>query len=191
MNLYGFWAAIDISENIQRGLGAIKGIKGLNALILLLALGAINYGLFWLVLFFDVGATLEWTERAAFIIAPTVPPEFGQYTSYLILSITLLPTLIELFAARFAAAGLHIAAGLVFAFSLFDAVTDWPRVVLFMDAYREAFNALGVLSWPAFQITRLLWLFMATFGFEALFVVFLVLFVLAIVLRSLRSGAPP
>ena len=172
--MYSFWSALDISDNIARALAAIRGIRGLNALILLLALAAINYGLFWLVLYFDIGATLDWTQTAASIILPSIPLQYAEYSSYLVLSITLLPTLIELFAARFARAGIVIASGLVFAFALFDAITDWPRVVVFMDAYSEAFAFLGILRWPVFLVVRLAWLFMASFGFEAIFVVFAV-----------------
>lgn len=93
------------------------------------------------------------------------------------------PTLVELFAARFALGGLRVAAGLVYAFSLFDAVTDWPRVVTFMDTYRRAFDGLGIFAGVAFFVARLLWLFMASFGFEVLFVVFAVC-TLALLLNS-------
>ena len=182
-----FWGYIDLSDNLQRALSSIRGIRGINALLLAAALGFISYGLFWLVWYFDIGATLDWTSQAIAVIAPSIPPGMAPYAGALVLAITLLPTLIELFTARFARDGIVVASGLVFAFSLFDMITDWPRVVVFFDAYAGAFARLGILRWPAFYIIRLLWLFMASFGFELLFILFAVT-ALALLLQT-RSGS--
>jgi hypothetical protein len=185
--MHSFWSAIDVSDNLQKSLAAIRGIRGLNAAILAAALGGVSYGLFWLVWYFDVGATLDWTQTAVGIVAPSIPASMAGAAGALVLAITLLPTLIELFTARFAREGIIAAGGLVFAFSLFDMITDWPRVVVFMDAYAGAFDRLGFLRWPVFHITRLLWLFMASFGFELLFIVFAVT-AFALLLQAKGAG---
>lgn len=167
-----FWNWIDISDNLQKSLASVRGIKGLNALILATALGFVSYGLFWLVWYFDLGATMDWSQQAINVIAPSIPANMAPYAGALVVALTLLPSLVESFTARFAREGIVVSAGLIYAFSLFDMITDWPRVVTFMDAYAGAFERLGILRWPVFYVTRLLWLFMASFGFELLFVVF-------------------
>lgn len=174
--MHSFWDAIDISTNIQRGLNAIRGIRGLPALILFVVLGCINYGLFWLVWAFDISSTLAWSDRAAAQISAMVHnsagAEIGQYAGYVVLSITLLPTLVELFGSIFAKAQIVFASGLVFALALFDMITDWPMVVQFFDAFTDAANSGGPFGWLAFYLLRIVWLFMASFGFEALLIVF-------------------
>jgi hypothetical protein len=184
-----FFDAIDLSENLKRGLSAVRTITGLPALILAFALSALCIGLAPLIWYFDVGATLDWTNIAVRHLAPTIPAQLAAYSSVFVLILTLMPTLVELFATRFALVGIRVAAGLVYAFSLFDAVTDWPRVVAFMDAYRGAFDGLGIFAGLAFFVVRLLWLFLASFGFEVLFVVFAVC-TLALLLNSRRYLRP-
>lgn len=190
--LYAFWDAIDVSENIARGLTAVRGVRGLNAIVLALALGIINYGLFWLILTFDIGATLEWTDEAAKSVdralgSSTIPLEVASAAGYVVLALTLLPTLVELFGARFAKVGIAFASGLVFAFSLFDMITDWPRVAEFFDSFRGAAEEAGIIGWALFYVLRIGWLFMASFGFEALFIIFSVC-ILALLLQSKDSG---
>lgn len=174
--MHRFWDAIDISTNIRRGLTAIRGVTGLPALVLMVALGFINYGLFWLVWAFDIGSTLNWSSRAAeqinAMVGGSAGAEIGQYAGYVVLSITLLPTLVELFGSIFAKAQIVFASGLVFALSLFDMLTDWPMVVQFFDSFTDAADSGGAFGWLAFYLMRILWLFMASFGFEALLVVF-------------------
>lgn len=176
MNLTGFWDAIDVSANIRRGLVAVHGVGGLPALILMLALGGINYGLFWLVWTFDISSTLDWSNTAAETIAAMTDTAsvavVGQYAGYVVLALTLMPTLVELFGSIFAKQQIVFASALVFTFSLFDMITDWPRVVQFFDAFTGAAERGGPLGWLAFYMLRIGWLFMASFGFEALLVVF-------------------
>jgi hypothetical protein len=194
-NLTAFWDAIDVSTNIKRGLTAIRGISGLPALILFAALAGINFGLFWLVWTFDIASTLDWSDQAANKIASmsntSAAPMMGQYAGYVVLALTLLPTLTELFGSIFAKAQIVFASWLVFAFSLFDMLTDWPRVVEFFDGFTMAADGGGPLGWLAFYALRIVWLFMASFGFEALLVVFAVCMV-ALLLQfsaSRKGGA--
>jgi hypothetical protein len=193
MNLTGFWDAIDVSSNIRRGLAAVRGINGFPALVLMFALGGINFGLFWLVWTFDISSTLDWSDHAAQTIATMTDTAsvavMGQYAGYVVLALTLMPTLVELFGSIFAKQQIVFASALVFCFSLFDMITDWPRVVTFFDAFTGAAFTGGPLGWLAFYLLRIAWLFMASFGFEALLVVFTVCMV-ALLLQFAIGRAP-
>lgn len=185
----GFLDAIDLSANLERGLRAIRGIIGLPALVLGLALALICVGLSPLIWFFDLDATLQATEQARQFVLPTLPAALADSVALIALALTLLPTFVELFGARFATVGIRVAAGLVYFFSAFDALTDWPRVQQFMEAYRSWFDGLGFFATPAFWVVRGLFLFMATFGFEVIFVVFAVC-AMVLLINSRRAPAP-
>lgn len=184
-----FLDSIDLSENIARGLAAIRGIRGLPALILGIALSLICVALAPLIWYFDIDSTLRATDVAVNTIVPTIPYEYVATASLVALGLTLMPTLVEMFGARFAAVGIRVAAGLVYFFSVFDAITDWPRVHEFMEAYRVSFDGLGWFAGIAFWVVRALFLFMATFGFELLFVVFAVCALALVISSGMKSGA--
>lgn len=169
-----FLDAIDLSENIKRALNAVRNIRGLSALVTALAFIAICVGLAPLIWYFDVEATIESTDAAVTYILPTLPERVAASVGLVTLALTLLPTLIELFGARFAAAGITFASALVYGFSLFDAVTDWDRTEQFCEIYRRDFDQAGLLGQLLFYVFRIVWLFLATFGFELLFIVFAV-----------------
>jgi hypothetical protein len=61
---------------------------------------------------------------------------------------------------------------MVFSFTLFDAVTDYPRVVEILAQYEGAYAAFGPLGIPLFWLSHALLLFMASLGFELLLIVF-------------------
>lgn len=169
-----FLDSIDLSANIERGLAAIRGMRGLGALILAVALTLVCIALAPLIWYFDLDATLYATEIAQQVVLPSLPGEWAQAAGWLALGLTILPTLVELFGSKFAQVGIRVAAALVYLFSVFDAVTDWPRVEEFCNAYARYFDGLGLFAGPAFFAFRALFLFLATFGFEVVFVVFAV-----------------
>jgi hypothetical protein len=166
-----FFKAIDLTENLDRALRAIHGVRGTTAIVLALALLAICAGIAPLAWYLDIDATLSWVEPTAEQVMPTLPDSMLDYVGALVLCITLLPSLIELFTARFAA---HIpaAGALVFTFTLFDAVTDYPRVVEILAQYEGAYAAFGPFGIPLFWLSHALLLFMASLGFELLLIVF-------------------
>jgi hypothetical protein len=187
----GFLDAIDLSENVSRGIAAVRGLRGLPALIAAAALGMICVALAPLVWYFDIDATIYATDTAVNIIVPTLPPEWASAAALVALGLSLLPTLIELFGARFAMAGIRVAAGMVYFFSAFDALTDWPRVAEFCSAYRQHFDGLGLLAVPAFVLFRALFLFMATFGFELAIIVFAVCAFACMLQSGARTARAP
>lgn len=183
-----FLDAIDLSENIKRGLAAVRGITGLNALILASALTLMCVALAPLIWFFDLDATLYATSIAQQVVIPSLPGEWAQAAGLIALGLTLLPTLVELFGSKFAQVGIRVAAGMVYLFSIFDAFTDWPRVEEFCNAYSSYFDGLGMFAGIAFVAFRALFLFLATFGFELLFLVFAVC-ALALFINSGRGAS--
>lgn len=175
--LYSFWDTIDVAENSKRGLQAVKGINGYAALLMLIPFSFLIIAFGLLSWYFDLSATSEWTQHAVKEIWKTIPESAATFIGWTVVCIIILPTLVELFMARFAITGIKFAAIIVFCVSLFDMVTDWPRVVQFTDGYKEAFDQLGFLSVPVFFAVRLLWLFLASFAFESLFLVFCVVWI--------------
>jgi hypothetical protein len=182
-----FFSAIDLTENLQRALTAIRGVRGTGAIVLALALLVICVGIAPLAWYLDVDATLSWVEPTTTEIIPTLPDSVLPYLSALVLVITFLPSLIELFTARFAA---HIpaAGALVFVFSLFDAVTDYPRVASLLAQYEGAYASLGLLGIPLFWLSHPLLLFMASFGFELLLIVFSITAIVLLMNGSSSGG---
>jgi hypothetical protein len=181
-----FYTAIDLTENLDRGLLAIRGVRGTTAFVLALALLLICCGIAPLVWYLDIDATLAWVEPTTQQIMPTLPGAVLPYLSALVLVITFLPSLIELFTARFAA---HIpaAGALVFAFTLFDAVTDYPRVAALLAQYESAYAALWIFGIPLYWLSHPLLLFMASLGFELLLIVFTILAL--VLLMNARTDA--
>lgn len=182
-----FLDSIDLSANIERGLAAVRNIRGLTALILGGALTLICFALLPLTWYFDIDATMMASDQALNTIMPTMPYEVMGMVTFIILGLTLMPTLVELFGPRFAAVGIRVAAALVYLFSAFDMLTDWPRVVEFCEAFRERFDGLGPLAGLGFWLFRLLFLFLASFGFELLLVVFAVC-ALALLLNGMSKS---
>lgn len=168
--MYWFFDTIDLGANLRRALNAVHGITGLPALILAVALTLVCVALAPLIWYFDIGATLTWTDKAITFLRPTMPTQLLLYGEIITLSITALPTLVELFTARFALAGIAAFKGLIYACSLFDAITDYPRVDAFLTQFQPQIDQLGLLAGPAWLLARVVWLFMASFGFEVVFV---------------------
>jgi hypothetical protein len=180
-----FFKAIDLTENLQRALSAIQGIRGTGAMVLAAALLLICCGLAPLAWYLDIDATLSWVEPTTEEIMPTLPENVMPYLSTLVLTITLLPSLIELFTARFAAQ-IPAAGALVFCFALFDAVTDYPRVAALLAQYESAYATLWIFGVPLYWLSHPLLLFMASFGFELLLIVFSVTAIM--LLMNARAG---
>jgi hypothetical protein len=180
-----------LSENLERALGVVRGLTGLPALVLACALTVVCIGLAPLVWYLDLDSTLQWTDTIITIVVPTIPAEFAAWVSVISLALTLLPSAIELFTARFAVR-IPAAASLVYTFSLIDMVTDYPRVRTLLAGYQPAFESLGLLATPAYWLAHPLLLFLASFGFELLLIVFsvtaLVLFINAGQHRTYRQS---
>lgn len=165
-----FFDMIDLGTNLKRALQAIRSVTGLPALVLAIALTILCVALAPLIWHFDINSTLTWTDRAVTYIIPTLPLELVAYGQIVAISITILPTLVELFTARFAIAGIAAFKGIIYACALFDGITDYPHVDAFLTEFQPQIDQLGLLAGPTWLVARIAWLFMATFGFEVVFV---------------------
>lgn len=165
---------IDLGENLKRGINAIRPLSGLPALITALPLALVAFLFLSLAWHFDLKPTFDWTQIAVDKLRPTFLASLADYLPLLIFTITMLPTLIELFTVRFARADIALAQWLVYFFVVFDWVTDWPAASDFINGYVASgvFDRLGPLYWPAIYLCKAGWLLFASFGFEMLGIVF-------------------
>ena len=186
-----FFDMIDLGANLQRGLSAVRSLSGLPALITAIPLGLMSFLFLVLAWHFDLKPTYDWTAVAVNKLQPTFVGGLASYIGVLIFTMTLLPSLIELFTVRFAKADIAMAQWLVYFFVIFDWVTDWPAAADFIDGYvaTGVFARLGPLAMVGEYAAKVAWLMLASFGFEMLGVVFAIctLYLVLLVGRG-RSG---
>jgi hypothetical protein len=102
-------------------------------------------------------------------------------------ALTIAPTLFEMGGPLFARAGIVLAQTAVYALCLFDALTDAPVSNAFLAGYADKFAALPpMIDTLVYSIVFLGWLFLASYGFELLFVIFAI-----VTLRLLISARKP
>lgn len=117
---------LDLSDNIQAALDAIKPVTGLAALITGMGICALSYLFGTWAWYFDLESTYDWlstlrqaTENASSVVIP-------EYTVFLVTAVSWAPTLIELFTIPLARR-IRFLAELVYFFLLFDFLTDFER----------------------------------------------------------------
>lgn len=182
---------LDLGDNLQKALGSVRHLRGGEARGLGAALLAIAAGLLPLVWYFDIQPTMDWISAAAPSLLAALPGELALLAPVIGIALYLLPTLFEVALPRLAAAGFRFAEVLAYGASVFDATTDWPRVVQVMDAARPRFEAFGTLGGPAWYLSRLLLLAFGTIGFELVFVVCLVCGAVLVVNGFRGTGGRP
>ncbi len=165
----GFLELIDLSINIQRGMQAIKGVRGGVAAIMTVGLTILGCGLAPLVWFFDISATLDYADPLVRELLPTLPDSTIAYTSFFILALTVMPTVVELLMPRIGAQ-VPGAAFFVFLFCVIDGITDYPRVAQTLTVYAPHFIQLGWIGQILWWLLHPVLLLFATFLFELLFV---------------------
>lgn len=180
-----FFDMLDLGENLKRGLRAVSGMSGIPALVTAVPLALIAMLFLSLAWYFDLKPTFDWTAIAVKKLTPTFGESLAEYLPILVFTMTMLPTLIELFTVKFARADIALAQWMVYLFVVFDLVTDWPAAADFMQSYIDAgvFARLGMLATPAAYLCKVGWLLFASFGFEMLGVVFAIC-ALALLLKS-------
>lgn len=176
----GFLTMIDLSVNIQRALHVIRGVRGGVAAVMIVGLTLVAAGIFPFMWYFDIDSTLDYAKPMIHHILPTLPVSSEVIGSYVILVITMLPTVVELLLPRL---GAHIQA---IAFTVFacigmDTLTDWPRVVTTMTAYKHEFDAYGIAGVVLWYPAHIILLLFATLLFELMFVLCVVLIIVLIV----------
>lgn len=171
--LMWFWDCIDISENIKRAeTTARRHPNGLGAWMnagAMLVLTIIALVLAWK---FDFESTLIGMSTLRDTVLEGLPASVLKFTTYIVIALTVAPTVIELFTSAFAKADIKIVQVLIIAFTGFDLVTDIPRAMVFTNQLQANFDQLGILAAPAYWAFFLFWLFLSTIGFELVMVIF-------------------
>lgn len=182
------WELIDISENLARGLLTVAQWRGpaasFMAWVFLLPLCIVSGLLAWT---FDLRSTWDASQWVSGVLLASLPAWLGLFSRVIVLLLTLSGTLMEMAGASFARSGAKIFQGAVVALAIFDVVTDAPLCYQFVDAHpalwqwggEEINNAMYWVAWTS-------WLFMASYGWELIFVVTFVCF-----WAALRQAARP
>jgi|SRR5215216_5494699 len=172
--LLAFWDLIDISENLHKvARGVARTPNGLNSAIhlpaMLIAMVFFG-GLAW---FFDFQSTILGMQTLQELVVPSLPLQAAKLTQLIVLSLSLGPTIIELFTAGFAKEDVKIVQATIIGMSLFDLITDIPRTYAFALQLWPQLDLLPwYLSYLSFWGFFFFWLFMSTFGFEVLTIIF-------------------
>jgi len=172
--LLAFWDTIDISENLHRASRSVSRTpNGLNSAIHLPAMifGFIFFASFaW---FFDFQSTIVGMQSFQDLLVPSLPSQATKLTTLIVFALSLGPTIIELFTAGMAKENIKIVQITIIGMSLFDMITDIPRAYAFS---LQLWPQLDLLPWYfsylSFWGFFFFWLFMSTFGFEVLTVIF-------------------
>ncbi len=189
----GFLSLIDLSYNMQRALLAIRDIRGGVAAVMVVGITVLACGLLPLVWYFDISPTVDYADLWVRDLAATLPATLSgdcgsggidcetslPFVSFAILFLTMLPTLCELLLPRIGA-NVRAAAFLIFLLSGIDAVTDWPRVAATLRLYEGDFMQWGIAGRILWWLLHPILLLFATFLFELLFVLCLVLIVVLV-----------
>lgn len=172
--LLWLWDMIDISENMGRIEDWVFTISngfssalhlGVFA-VLAVAAGALTW-------YFDLESTIIGMSGVTNVVVPSLPGQVTHLASYVILAITLMPTLLELFTSGMAKFNIKIVQIAIILFTLFDMVTDIPRSYQLAMGMWPQIQAMGWgVSHLTFWSYFLGWLFFATLGFELGFVIF-------------------
>lgn len=172
--LVEFWNAIDISENMNRAKPTIRGVdKGVFSWVFIAAFIFLAIGTGSLAYFFDIRSTWDATENFRVLVQADLPELAGTLLALVVLALTLMPTLMEIFTAALAKAQIKVMQLSIVGLCIFDAVTDMPRVTLLLSAYNDYFNQLPiVIKEVVYASAYIAFLFLATFGFELMTVLF-------------------
>jgi hypothetical protein len=183
-SLTWFWDAIDISSNLSRAKKyMITEIDtGLFSWVYIAAFIILGIGAGIFTWYFDLDSTLNATANFRSMVIEGIPGAEMEWSIYLAIVLTIMPTLMELFTAMFVKAKIAIVQVATISLCVFDAVTDMPRVASFLGGYQKYFDNI-LPGWPdpiefivgriVYAVVYAIWLFMATFGFELLTCLFI------------------
>jgi hypothetical protein len=188
-----FFEAIDISEQLTRGMRAVRTVPaGMPSLLLAGMLIAINVFLWPLIWYLDLDSTRAFGEGLGDVIATSGAPLPAPVLGWVLLGSLLVFTLLELVTPLLARHGVGVAAWLGWLALLIDAYTDYPRVATLLEPrYSEFTTRAGDFFGPLlFMAARIVVLFFASIGLELWFAVTSVL-AIALLLKGLAGSRRP
>lgn len=183
----GFLELIDLSSNIQRGIQAIRGINRGVAALMVIGLTIVTMGLLPIVWYFDIDATASYALPLINQVLPVLPASTIALTTWVIVIITALPTVIELFLPRIGH-NVQSVAFLIFTLTGIDAITDYPRVHLTLLAYKPFFDEWGFFGTILWYAAHPVLLLFASLLFELILALCLSLIVVLVVKIASRDG---
>jgi len=184
----GLLSALDLSDNLKRAADWASGVRGVPAGVAALCFLAMAYVFGALAYRYDIIPTWRFMQP----IANDVLATGAEWLTLFVIFLTLLPTLIEITAAKLAQRDVRMLQWMVYFFIFFDIVTDYKEAVALVEVWQRGglFAPLpGALQGAAAVMAKIGWTFAASFAFEFLAVLFaLTALLLAANVRAPGSG---
>jgi hypothetical protein len=163
----GLLSALDLSDNLKRAADWAGGVRGVPAGVAAACFFVMAYVFGALAYRYDLVPTWRFMQP----IANDVLSTGAEWLTLFVVFLTLLPTLIEIAAAKLAQRDVRMLQWMVYFFIFFDIVTDYTEAVALVDVWRRSglFAPLpDVLEGAAVVLTKVGWTFAASFAFEFL-----------------------
>jgi len=163
----GLLSALDLSDNLKRAADWAGGVRGVPAGVAAACFFVMAYVFGALAYRYDLVPTWRFMQP----IANDVLSTGAEWLTLFVVFLTLLPTLIEIAAAKLAQRDVRMLQWMVYFFIFFDIVTDYTEAVALVDVWRRGglFAPLpDVLEGAAVVLTKIGWTFAASFAFEFL-----------------------
>lgn len=166
-------SALDISDNVQRVVDWVSGVRGPAATVTAICTGAVTIAMAAMSWRFDLLPSWQFMQVLVEYFALA-----GVAADVLLivgLVLTLLPTLIELATTGLARRDVKLLSILVWTMVVFDLATDYPVAAELVGNWRAAGLFGDLPNWLAgvgSNLLKLGWTFLASFGFELLTICF-------------------
>jgi len=163
----GLLSALDLSDNLKRAADWASGVRGVPAGVAALCFSIMAYVFGALAFRYDLVPTWRFMQP----IANDVMATGAEWLTLFVVFLTLLPTLIEIAAAKLAQRDVKMLQWMVYFFIGFDIVTDYTEAVALVEVWRRGglFAPLpDVLEGAAIVLAKIGWTFAASFAFEFL-----------------------
>ena len=163
----GLLSALDLSDNLKRAADWASGVRGVPAGVAAACFFVMAYVFGALAYRYDLVPTWRFMQP----IANDVLATGAEWLTLFVVFLTLLPTLIEIAAAKLAQRDVRMLQWMVYFFIFFDIVTDYTEAVALVDVWQRGglFAPLpDVLEGAAVVLTKIGWTFAASFAFEFL-----------------------
>ena len=163
----GLLSALDLSDNLKRAADWAGGVRGVPAGVAAVCFFAMAYVFGALAYRYDLVPTWRFMQP----IANDVLATGAEWLTLFVVFLTLLPTLIEIAAAKLAQRDVQMLKWMVYFFIFFDIVTDYGEAAALVEVWQRGglFAPLpGALQGAAVVMAKIGWTFAASFAFEFL-----------------------
>jgi hypothetical protein len=163
----GLLSALDLSDNLKRAADWASGVRGVPAGVAAVCFFTMAYVFGALAYRYDLVPTWRFMQP----IANDVLATGAEWLTLFVVFLTLLPTLIEIAAAKLAQRDVQMLKWMVYFFIFFDIVTDYGEAAALVEVWQRGglFAPLpGALQGAAVVMAKIGWTFAASFAFEFL-----------------------